>query len=68
MYSSLSFMTVIASHCSYSLLVGPSGDIRVVHVSLIVKGYAPRTSARIRDENIWEHIQCQIEEVSSLQG
>ena len=32
----LSFTTVDASHCSYSLLVGPRGDIRVV--SLMVNG------------------------------
>ena len=31
-------MTVYASHCSYSLLVGPRGDVRVV--SLMVNGYA----------------------------
>ena len=34
----LSFTTVFASHCSYSLLVGPRGDVRVV--SLMVNGYA----------------------------
>ena len=34
----LSFTTVDASHCSYSLLVGPRGDIRVV--PLMVNGYA----------------------------
>ena len=34
----LSFTTVGASHCSYSLLVGPRGDVRVV--SLMVNGYA----------------------------
>ena len=34
----LSFTTVYASHCSYSLLVGPRGDVRVV--SLMVNGYA----------------------------
>ena len=33
----LSFTTVYASHCSYSLLVGSSGDVRVV--SLMVNGY-----------------------------
>ena len=35
---SLSFTTVYTSHCSYSLLVGPRGDVRVV--SLMVNGYA----------------------------
>ena len=34
----LSFTTVDASHCSYSLLVGPIGDVRVI--SLMVNGYA----------------------------
>ena len=34
----LSFTTVDASHCSYSLLVDPSGDVGVV--SLTVNGYA----------------------------
>ena len=34
----LSFTTVYASHCSYSLLVGPRGDVRAV--SLMVNGYA----------------------------
>ena len=34
----LSFTMIDASHCSYSLLVGPGGDIRVV--SLMVNGYA----------------------------
>ena len=34
----LSFTTVYASHCSYSLLVGPRGDVRVV--SLMVHSYA----------------------------
>ena len=33
----LSFTTVDASHCSYSLLVGPRGDVRVV--SSMVTGY-----------------------------
>ena len=61
-----SFTTVDASHCSYSLLVGPRGDIRVV--SLMVNGYAPRTSTRVIDKNIWEHIQCQIKTVSSSWG
>ena len=34
----LYFTTVYVSHCSYNLLVGPRGDVRVV--SLIVNGYA----------------------------
>ena len=34
----LSFTTIDASHCSYSLLVGPGGEVRVV--SLVVNGYA----------------------------
>ena len=34
----LSFTTVYVSHCSYNLLVGPRGDVRMV--SLMVNGYA----------------------------
>ena len=37
-YCILTFIFHNASHCSYSLLVGPRGDVRVV--SLMVNGYA----------------------------
>ena len=47
----------------FSLLVGRTGDVRLK--SLMVKGY---TSTRLIHENIWEHIQCQIEETSSPRG
>ena len=44
----LSLTTVYVFHCSYSLLVGPRGDVRVI--SLMVSGYA--NSTRIIHENI----------------
>ena len=46
----LSFMTVYVSHCLYNLLVGPSGDVRVV--SLMVKGYAD-----IYKDNTQKHLR-----------
>ena len=58
-YSPLSFTTGDASHCSYNLLVGPTGGVKVVSLMWTVT----RTSTRIIDGNIWEHIQCQIEQV-----
>ena len=54
----LSFTTIDASHCSYSLVVGPREDVRVV--SSMVNGYADIYKDNRR--KIWEHIQCQIEE------
>ena len=42
--------TVDASHCLYSLLVGPRGDVRVV--SLMVNGYAD-----IYKDNRWKHLR-----------
>ena len=51
-------------HCSYSLLVGPRGDVRVV--SLMANGYADIYKDNTR--NILEHIHCQKEEVSSPRG
>ena len=42
----LFFTTVYASHCSYSLLVGPRGDVR--ELSLMVNGYADIYKDKIR--------------------
>ena len=49
----LSFMTVDPSHCSYSLLVGPKGVVRVL--SLMVNSYAD-----IYKYNRWKHLRIHI--------